>query len=137
MTLFNIQTGDALLEAANQEKLKNEQIMNNIFIATIVLTVLFIGLIIFLSFALKNHKAASIIVTLILLVTLSASLFVIYKTEINTGYYQCQNCGHKFVPEWDEAMFKAARFRVPEYCTRHLKCPECGETTWAEKVMFK
>ena len=136
MTLFNSQAADTLLEAAREEEAQNARILDNVGIFTILFSLLIVGLIVITSVVLKNHKIAFGLVTILLMVILLVGLLYAYKTEINTGYYQCQDCEHKFVPEWGEAMFKV-RFGVPGYCIRRLECPECGEVTWAEKVLFK
>lgn len=136
MTLFNSQTTEALLEAMKEEEAKNTQILDNVWIFSTVFSLLIIGLIIFTSFVLKNHKLASCIVIALLMAILLVGLHYAYKVEIDTGYYQCQNCEHKFVPGYGEAMFRA-KFHIPKYAVRHLECPECSEVTWAQKVLSK
>ena len=136
MTLFNIQRSDALLEAAREEELQNARILDNVWIFAIGFTLIIIGLIVITFFALKNHKAASFIVIALLMAVLLVGHSYAYKTEIDTGYYQCQSCEHKFVPDYGEAFFRA-KFDIPRRMVRHLECPECGETTWAKKVLSK
>lgn len=54
------------------------------------------------------------------------------KIEQVAGYYECKNCGHKYVPN-----FKTISFSMHMGRTRYMKCPECGKKTWQKKVIGK
>ncbi len=54
------------------------------------------------------------------------------KIEQVAGYYECKECGHKYVPTY-KAMYMAPHMGR----TRHMKCPECGKKTWQKKVVSK
>ena len=54
------------------------------------------------------------------------------KIEQVAGYYECKNCGHKYVPT-----FKAINLSMHMGRTRYMKCPECGKKTWQKKVISK
>ena len=54
------------------------------------------------------------------------------KIEQIAGYYECKNCGHKYVPT-----FKAVNLAPHMGRTRYMKCPECGKKTWQKKVLKK
>ena len=58
--------------------------------------------------------------------------FVALRIEQVAGYYECKNCGHRYVPT-----FKAVSFAMHMGRTRYLKCPECGKRTWNKKVIGK
>ena len=59
-------------------------------------------------------------------------IFVALKIEQSSGYYQCKNCGHKYVPTYNDVVMAPHFGR-----TRLLKCPECGKKTWNKKVINK
>ena len=59
-------------------------------------------------------------------------VFVALKIEQSSGYYQCKNCGHKYVPTYNDVVMAPHFGR-----TRLLKCPECGKKTWNKKVINK
>ena len=59
-------------------------------------------------------------------------VFVALKIEQSSGYYQCKNCGHKYVPTYNDVVIAPHFGR-----TRLLKCPECGKKTWSKKVINK
>ena len=54
------------------------------------------------------------------------------KIEQVAGYYECQNCGHRYIPELSTMTMAPHMGR-----TRHMKCPECGKKTWQKKVLTK
>ena len=54
------------------------------------------------------------------------------KIEQVAGYYECKECGHKYVPT-----FSAISFAMHLGRTRYLKCPKCGKRYWSKKVITK
>ena len=68
------------------------------------------------------------------LIIVSVILFIIpciiaLKFKVETGYYECKNCQHMFVPNYKEiALFMQTPTR------RLLKCTKCGKWTWCKKL---
>ena len=58
--------------------------------------------------------------------------FYAIKIEQVAGYYECKNCGHKYVPT-----YKAVNLSMHMGRTRYMKCPECKTKTWQKKVISK
>lgn len=56
--------------------------------------------------------------------------FCTLKIEQVAGYYECQKCGHRYVPT-----FKAVNLAMHAGRTRYMKCPECNEKSWQKKVL--
>lgn len=54
------------------------------------------------------------------------------KIEQVAGYYECKNCGHRYVPS-----YKAVKLAPHMGRTRYLKCPKCEKKTWQKKVITK
>ena len=54
------------------------------------------------------------------------------KIEQVAGYYECQHCGHKYVPNL-KSMYLAMHMGR----TRYMKCPNCGKKSWQKKVISK
>ena len=68
------------------------------------------------------------------LIIVSVILFIIpciiaLKFKVETGYYECKNCQHMFVPNYKEI---ALLMQTPT--RRLLKCTKCGKWTWCKKV---
>ena len=63
-------------------------------------------------------------------------LFVIalcmLKIEQVAGYYECQECHHKYVPSYQNVLWAMHINR-----TRYMKCPECHKGSWQKKVISK
>ena len=54
------------------------------------------------------------------------------KIEQTAGYYECQKCGHKYIPTFNSVMWAMHFGR-----TRYMKCPECNKRSWQKKVLKK
>ncbi len=68
------------------------------------------------------------------LIIVSVMLFIIpciiaLKFKVETGYYECKNCQHMFVPNYKEI---ALLMQTPT--RRLLKCTKCGKWTWCKKL---
>jgi len=68
------------------------------------------------------------------LIIASVILFIIpciiaLKFKVETGYYECKNCQHMFVPNYKEI---ALLMQTPT--RRLLKCTKCGKWTWCKKL---
>ena len=57
-------------------------------------------------------------------------MFFAIRIEQKAGYYECQNCHHKYVPT-----FVQVNFAMHANRTRYMKCPCCGKRTWQKKVL--
>ena len=71
------------------------------------------------------------------LIIVSVILFIIpcmiaLKFKAETGYYECKNCQHMFVPNYKEI---ALLMQTPT--KRLLKCAKCGKWTWCKKLNTK
>ena len=68
------------------------------------------------------------------LIVVSIILFIIpciiaLKFKVETGYYECKNCQHMFVPNYKEITLL---MQTPT--KRLLKCPKCGKWTWCKNL---
>lgn len=54
------------------------------------------------------------------------------KIEQTAGYYECAQCGHRYVPGY-KSVFVAAHMGR----TRYMRCPRCGRRSWQKKVLTK
>ena len=61
-----------------------------------------------------------------------AGFFFALKIEQVAGYYECRECGHRYVPT-----FKAVNLAPHMGRTRKMKCPKCGKKSWQKKVLSK
>ena len=54
------------------------------------------------------------------------------KIEQIAGYYECNDCHHKYVPTY-LSVFLAPHINR----TRYMRCPKCGKKSWQKKVLNK
>ena len=54
------------------------------------------------------------------------------KIEQTAGYYECEKCHYKYVPEYKNVFLAMHIGR-----TRYMKCPKCGKKSWNKKVISK
>lgn len=52
--------------------------------------------------------------------------------EQTAGYYECQNCHHRYIPTYRQTILEMHKGR-----TRYMKCPECGKRSWQKKALTK
>lgn len=65
---------------------------------------------------------------IVFLISMSFAL----RIEQIAGYYECNDCHHKFVPTYKQVFWAQHINR-----TRKMKCPKCGKKTWCKKVISK
>ena len=54
------------------------------------------------------------------------------RIEQIAGYYECKECGHKYVPT-----FKDVNLAMHMGRTRYMRCPKCHKKSWQKKVVKK
>jgi len=57
---------------------------------------------------------------------------VIIFVDCSVGYYQCEECGEKFVPKFGANYFFA--FHKPD--SRKIRCPKCGKNCWCKHNLY-
>lgn len=73
-----------------------------------------------------------IVLIVFALVMIVAVAFIAVGIEQKAGYYECQNCHHRYVPTYWQTNLAIHMGR-----TRYMKCPECSKWSWQKKVLSK
>ncbi len=73
-----------------------------------------------------------IVLIIIGLLPILIAIPFLIRIEQTAGYYECQNCNHKYIPQY-KSVFMAMHMGR----TRYMKCPKCGKCTWQKKVISK
>ena len=60
------------------------------------------------------------------------AMYFCLKIEQVAGYYECQECHHRYIPTYSSVLWSMHINR-----TRYMKCPECGKRSWQRKVISK
>ena len=66
------------------------------------------------------------------MVMIFAVAFIAVGIEQKAGYYECQKCGHRYVPTYWQTNLAMHMGR-----TRYMRCPKCGERSWQKKVLIR
>ena len=61
-----------------------------------------------------------------------AGCFCALRIEQVAGYYECKECGHRYVPT-----FKAVNVAMHMGRKRYMRCPKCHKKSWQKKVLSK
>ena len=105
--------------------------MANMWITVITVSIFYFAVIELTEYALKEGLLYGIIMSSSTLIYILICLYAL-KLEVDAGYYECKNCHNQF-----KASYLIILFAPHVHSIRHLKCPKCGQKTWAKKVMKK
>ena len=83
------------------------------------------------SYSTRHLRCGTSFVLMVMIVMIIVVLALVgVAIEQKAGYYECQKCGHRYVPTYSKTLFAQHMGR-----TRFMKCPKCGERSWQKKVL--
>ena len=128
---YNAELEKKLVEMVKEKEQADKRLLNaEIVMGVICVAILFAMAII--ASIINMEEWLRITLILIGLVPLLIATPFMLKIEQTAGYYECKECGHRYVPT-----FKAVFLAQHKGRTRKLKCPECGKKSWQKKVLSK
>ena len=77
-----------------------------------------------------NIKALPILMMVVSLVVLIVACLFALLIEQKAGYYKCEKCGHKYIPNYGKMLMSVHCGR-----TRYMSCPHCKQKSWQKKVL--
>ena len=120
-----------LLEMVKQKEENDKRLLRaEVLIGILSMVPFFISLII-ITFV-KIEEWIATVINLISLIPLLIVTPFMLKIEQVAGYYECENCGEKYVPTY-KSVFLARHIGR----SRHMKCPKCNEKSWHKKIISK
>ncbi len=131
MENYKEKSEEMLLEMVKQREEKDKMLLT----LEIIIGVLGLVPLIFATFLASYLSCVEWVKGLIVLSGVVPFLVVmpyLIKIEQTAGYYECEECGYKYVPTF-KAVFWAAHMGR----TRKMKCPHCGKKCWHKKVISK
>ena len=129
---YNKKTEELLVELAKKEEEKNKKLMMNMWVLLISSVIFFLGIATLANCFIPEGKLQTIIVVADTIVFILVCLYA-GTLEYKAGYYECNNCHHRFVPKSYTIFLAAPHIHT----TRFMKCPNCGKRGWSKKVMSK
>ena len=131
MENYNKELEKNLIEMAKQKEAADKRLLSIEILIGCVCTAILLTLAMFASF-LELVEWQRIVLILIGLVPFLVALPFLIKIEQTAGYYECAECGHRYVPS-----FKSVFMSAHMGWTRRMKCPKCGKKSWQKKVLSK
>ncbi|MBO5857256.1 MAG: helix-turn-helix domain-containing protein [Clostridia bacterium] len=115
-----------------KEKEKNDKLLLKceILIGIVCIGVM-LGLTAVASLVTMEETLRILLIVIGLIPLLIATPFML-KIEQIAGYYECKECGHKYVPT-----YKAVNLAQHIGRTRKMRCPNCNKKSWHKKVISK
>ena len=120
-----------LLEMIKQKEESDKRLLNSeILIGILSLLPLLVSIVITIAVPLEEWLGTVVILTS-LIPFLIATPFML-KIEQVAGYYECEECGERYVPTYKSVFLSRHIGR-----TRHMKCPKCNQKSWNKKRISK
>lgn len=120
-----------LLDMVKQKQQADKRLMRAEVFIGITATVVLLALV-FLAAFVQMANGLRIALIAIGFVLFLAGCFYALRLEQVAGYYECAECGHRYVPT-----YKAVSMAQHMGRNRKMKCPECGRKSWQKKVLTK
>lgn len=128
---YKKETDNNLLEIIKQKEQAEKRLLSaEVFVGTTAVVVLF-ALISLASFLQMPDTLRGILTALGFVLFLSGCFYAL-RIEQVAGYYECNECGHRYVPTY-KAMVLAPHMGR----TRYMRCPNCGKKSWQKKTITK
>ena len=131
MDNYNKELEKKLLEMVKQKEESDKRLLNMEIIAGVICVAFMLTLTAIASLVQMEEWIRIVLIFAGLVPLLIATPFML-KIEQMAGYYECAECGHRYVPT-----FKAVNLAPHMGRTRKMKCPECGKKSWQKKVLSK
>ena len=131
MDNYNKELENNLLEMVKQKEEADRRLLKLEIVLGIIAVLPLIAAIVIVNIVPMEEWKGGLLVGLCLLPLLIATPFAI-KIEQKAGYYVCQKCGHRHIPQYS-SVFLAMHINR----TRYMRCPKCGKMSWQKKVISK
>ncbi|MBQ8726374.1 MAG: helix-turn-helix transcriptional regulator [Clostridia bacterium] len=118
-----------LLETVKQKEEADKRLLTVEIVLGVILVAVMLTCCMIAAYAPIDEWLRIVLILVGLIPLLVATPFMI-KIEQTAGYYHCEKCGHKHVPEY-KSVFMAMHYGR----TRYMKCPNCGKLSWQKKVL--
>jgi transcriptional regulator with XRE-family HTH domain len=131
MENYNKEMEKQLLETIQQKQEADKRLLKLEIVLGIIAVLPLIAAVIIASIVPMEEWKGSLLVGISLLPLLIATPFAL-KIEQKAGYYECQKCGNRHIPQYGSVFWAMHINR-----TRYMRCPKCGTMSWQKKVLHK
>ena len=120
-----------MLELKKKEETSNKALLAIEVVLIVVSTAFLVAAVLAGEYAITNPVWKTALIGAAVVLTVIC-LGICIAIEIKAGYYECPECGHKYVPS-----FKNYIAAPHKGWTRKMVCPNCGKKCWQKKVYTK
>lgn len=131
MTDYNKELENNLLEMIRQKEAADRHLLTMEIVTGIICLIPLAAAAIAAAVIPMKEAAATVMLLASLVPLLIATPFML-KIEQKAGYYQCAQCGHRYVPAY-RSVFLAAHINR----TKYMRCPACSKKSWHRKTLRK
>ena len=130
---YNERAEESLLEMRREIEIQNKRILtlNKIIINLAIIIFVVIGLA--ATFIEMSMLIRNIIFAVDLLMLILVGFFTLNILQ-KTGYYECQECKHQYIPRYTQMFFSMSGITNTNW---RMKCPKCKKKCLHKKVLTK
>lgn len=128
---YKKQAEENLLKMKKEIEEKDKQLLSLEVVIGFISSLTFL-ILIFVASYVEMQFWIRIILILFGAVVLAIGIGKAIKIEQIAGYYECDKCHYKYIPEYSSVFWAMHIGR-----TRYMKCPKCNEKSWQKKVINK
>jgi len=131
MDNYNKELENNLIEMVMQKEEADKRLLRLEIVLGIIAVLPLMAAVVIASIVSMEEWKDGLLVGLSLLPLLIATPFAL-KIEQKAGYYECQKCRHRHIPQYS-SVFLAMHINR----TRYMRCPKCRKISWQKKVLSK
>lgn len=128
---YNKELENNLLEMIKQKEQADKRLLQIEIVMGICCVLPLIASIIIVNIVSMAEWLGAAIILASIIPLLIATPFAL-KIEQKAGYYECQKCSHRYVPQYSSVFWAMHVNR-----TRYMRCPQCHQRSWQKKVLTK
>ena len=131
---YNEQAEENFLELRREIESQNKKILTLNRIITFLGVVIYVLIVLAIIFIEIPMVIRNIIIAFAIVMLL---LFGVFNLNIlqKTGYYECQECKHQYIPTFNQMFFGMSG--ITKDGIWRMKCPNCNKKCWHKKVLTK
>lgn len=120
-----------IVELKTKEEKANKALLTVEIVLMTVSTIFLVAAIVAGAYAIESEAwRLGLIITASVIMVVAIVVCIII--EVKAGYYECPECGHKYVPSFNSYIWAAHMG-----WTRKMRCPQCGKKSWQKKIYTK
>ena len=131
MDNYNKELENNLLEMVKQKEQADRRLLAAEMFIGITASVVLFTLVFLAAFVQMTNWLRITLIVFGFILFLAGCLYAL-KIEQVAGYYECKECGHKYIPKYSSVILAMHVNR-----TRYMRCPKCKKISWQKKVISK